>query len=176
MKCFPNGIPYPMYLRANILSSSGTLEEICQKFGCLVSTITRLRRLYIETGTFEGGRKNRAETEHVRKTLTSDDCYSLVCLVNLYPQCTLKEMQSYLLIGQRVSVSTSTICRELKRCGFSRKNLNRFSIFRQEPSRIAWWVNPPDLNGCAGVRIDDLASQRPWMHPRMNPPGCIHLD
>ena len=156
VKCFPNGTPYPIYTRTNIISSVGTIAAITNEWGCSESTVSRIRKLYLDTGQLEGGRSKTTRTCHDHKTLTPDDCHSLVCFVNLYPQVTLRELQCYLMIGQHVVVSIATISRELKRLGFTRKKVNRFSIYRHEPSRIAWWTNGPDLNGVAGIPANDL--------------------
>ena len=108
------------------------------------------------TSLVKGGRRPITNPDDRRLILSADDVVNMLQFISICPQVSLAELQSYLELGLHVSVSMSTLCRELKRCGFSRKKINRFSQKRDETQRIDWWVRGVHLNGVAGVNPDML--------------------
>ena len=150
----PTGVSYPLWFRENVVASTLSAPKTAAAFGISAGSVHRFRALH-RAGQLEGGRKPR-DVDSRNLTLTPDDIEGLMIFVNISPQATLRELQSYLLHGHHVQVSTSTVCRELKRCGMSRKKLKRFSLLRDEEERIKWWTSPPHENGVAGLDVDSI--------------------
>ena len=151
----PIGVPYPSWVRQNIVASTKSHIDTASEFNLSVSTVKRVRERWQKYGDIKVGRREVPPSER-RCTLTPRDCEVLAQFICSYPQVTLVQLQQFLFIGLRVALSTSTICRELKKLGFTRKQINRYSIYRRESDRVNWWLNPPCLNGCNGVAVDDL--------------------
>ena len=149
------GVPNRDWVRRNIIESQASDSETARDLRLSVSTVRRVRQRWLREGNLRVGRIDVHPSER-RSTLTPRDCQVLAQFICIYPQVTLVQLQQFLLIGLRVALSTSTICRELKRLGFSRKQINRYSIYRRESDRLSWWTNPPSQNGCYGVPVDNL--------------------
>ena len=118
--------------------------------------MVRFRRLNAAGQGLGGGREPQTSPFQRNFLLSPADIINMMQFISIVPQATLVELQSYFLLGFNISVSTSTLCREIKNCGYSRKNINRFSIRRDEAQRILWWVNGPNQNGVAGANADIL--------------------
>ena len=156
VRLFPNGVPYPRYIRENIVLSSGQLLEVSKEWNVSRSTVYRIKLLMRLTDDV-CGRKPYALTKKWSKcTLSAEDALNLSLFVIMCPQVTLFECKQFLLIGIQVEVSLSTVCRELKRLGITRKQLNRPSLRRREIDRVNWWINLPHLGGIGGVRAELL--------------------
>jgi hypothetical protein len=56
----------------------------------------------------------------------------------------LEECADFLEMCCDASVSRATICRELRRMGFTWKQLKYFSMFRNEDDRVLYWTNSPE--------------------------------
>ena len=151
----PVGVAYPNWVRQNIVLSDLSHEETAKKLNVSLCTVRRARKRWQSHGDLHAGRF-QVHPSLRRSTLSANDCQILAQFVCMYPQVTLVQLQQFLFIGLKVALSTATICRELKKLGFSRKQINRFSIYRRESDRISWWLNPPSLNGCNGVDVDDI--------------------
>ena len=142
----PSGVPFPEWFRANVVSASGTIDEISSTFHCSQASVSRWRRRILDGKPLKGG------GAHAEKcVLSADDVMNMLQFVSLCPMVSLPELQSYLLLGFEVDVSQSTLCRELQRCGFSRKKIQRFSNLRDEAQRISWWVLGVHQNGVCGL-------------------------
>ena len=152
----PSGVAYPLWFRENVVNATGTIEQIAAQFNCSRSSIVRFRRLNSAGQGLQGGRRQVSSPDARKFLFSAQDVVNMLQFISIYPQVSLAELQSYFLLGFNITVSTSTLCRELKRCGYSRKNINRFSVRRDEAQRIRWWVNGPHLNGVAGVNADML--------------------
>ena len=151
----PVGIPYPEWMRLNIVDSTQSHADTAKVLNVSVSTVKRVRYRWRDFGDCQVGRQNVPAA--LRKcTLSPTDCEILSQFVGMYPQATLMQLQNFLFIGLHIAVSTATVSRELRRLGFSRKKINRYSIYRRESDRVNWWLKPPASNGCLGVLVDDL--------------------
>ena len=153
---WPRGVAYPVWFRANIVSASGSIDDIAERYHCSRASVIRFRRLSARGLPLAGGRQPILNPDDRNWTLNSDQVVDMLQFICMCPQVSLVELQSYLLLGFHVNVSQSTLCRELRRCGFSRKKINRFSSQRNEAQRVDWWVNGIHNNGVAGVNPDLL--------------------
>ena len=151
----PVGVRYPLWFRRNVVASTLTHADTASQFGISVSSVVRFRDLAL-VGLLEGGRRVEVDPSDRKLTLTPEDIEGLLVFLTVCPQATLRELQSYLFEGHRVIVSISTLCRELKRCGYSRKKLKRFSMLRDESERVRWWTSSPHNRGVAGLNVDLL--------------------
>ena len=152
----PSGVAYPLWFRENVVAATGTISDIAQQFNCSTVTVSRFRCLHVAGEGLGGGRRLVSAPDDRNFLLSTDDVVNMLQFISMCPQATLAELQSYFLLGFDIAVSKSTLCRELQNCGYSRKQINRFSIRRDEAQRILWWVNGPLQNGVAGVNPDVL--------------------
>ena len=76
--------------------------------------------------------------------MDEDDALFLWCWTMAFPEVMRDEAQVALQMFRGVTVSLPTISREWQRLGLSRGVMTWYSALRREPSRIAWWCNPPD--------------------------------
>lgn len=62
------------------------------------------------------------------------------------PSLSLEELKTIVETAsdRDIEVSVSLISRELDNIGMSRKQLQYFSMNRDEADRVAFWINPPD--------------------------------
>ena len=142
----PRGVPYPDWLRAEVLDSH-TFEssrDVAEKWSISQSTVIRIWR---DSGAIQGKTGTRLQL----CSLTEDDAAFLCLLKVTYPQASLSECQLALEIERGKVVSLSTVSRELRRLGMTRKKMERFSTRRDEDRRVSWWTTPPHMGGCAGV-------------------------
>ena len=142
----PCGVAYPDWIRGHILDSPvcETTRSIAKRLNVSQSTVVRVLN--------EEDNRVRREGPRPNKCILSQDDAAFLCLLKChYPQASLAECQLALDIERSKQVSLSTISRELKRLGMTRKKMQRFSSRRDEDSRVRWWTHPPHLGGCAGV-------------------------
>jgi hypothetical protein len=62
----------------------------------------------------------------------------------LNQSASLQSYVDFLKIVCNVTISKSTVCRELKKLGFSYKNMEYYSMSRDENDRINYWCNGPE--------------------------------
>ena len=137
------------------MASTQSHADTASALNVSVSTVKRVRYRWRDHGDCQVGRETVPAS--LRKcTLSPSDCEVLSQFVGMYPQVTLVQLQNFLFLGLNIAVSTATVSRELSRLGFSRKKINRYSIYRRESDRVNWWLKPPACNGCLGVSVDDL--------------------
>ena len=142
----PIGVPYPDWLRARIQESpwSETTRYIARRLQVSQSTVVRILSSDLTCRSDNGRRYSDC-------VLSEYDAAFLCILKCEYPQASLDECRLALEIERGKVVSNSTVSRELKRLGMTRKKMQRYSIRRSEDSRVAWWTRPPHMGGCAGV-------------------------
>ena len=147
----PCGVAYPDWLRGKILGSPlvETTRSIARRLDISQSTVVRVLNDDGDHIVRNGPRLNEC-------ILTEEDAAFLCLLKCHYPQASLAECQLALEIERSKVVSISTVSRELKRLGMTRKKMQRFSSKRDEDSRVRWWTQPPHLGGCAGVDWTNL--------------------
>ena len=111
----------------------------------------------------EGHFRPREHSGGPARKMDEDDALFLWCWTMAFPAVMRDEAAMALQMFRSVTVSLPTTSREWKRLGLSRGVMAWYSALRREPSRIAWWCNPPDpaLNakenrGIAGVCHADL--------------------
>jgi len=94
-----------------------TYEQLADRFVIGRASVDRILRRARETGSVEpaphGGGPARRITQEVEKVLVE--------LVQTRPDATLEELCSALATRAGVAVSRATMCRELRRLGFTRK-------------------------------------------------------
>ena len=152
----PNGVAYPEWFRSNIVAATGTIDDIALQFNCSRASVVRFRRLARNGEPLAGGRQPKLHPDDRKWILTADVVVHMLEFISMSPQVSLVELQSFLLCGFNITVSQSTVCRELKRCGYSRKKINRFSMNRDEVQRVNWWLNSVDNRGVAALNPDLL--------------------
>ena len=145
-RLFPVGVAYPDWLRARIQNAPicETTRAIARRLRVSQSTVVRILNSDLSARKRTGQRFDEC-------ILSESDAAFLCILKCEYPQASLSECRLALEIERGKLVSTSTISRELKRLGMTRKKLQRFSCRRNEDSRVCWWTRPPHMGGCAGV-------------------------
>ena len=143
---FPVGVPYPDWLRSQIQDAPWceSTRSIARRFRVSQSTVVRILNSDLAS-RYQNGRR------FAECVLSQSDAAFLCFLKCEYPQASLSECRVALEIERGKVVSTSTVSRELKRLGMTRKRMQRFSIKRNEDMRVRWWTKPPHLGGCAGV-------------------------
>ena len=147
----PCGVSYPDWIRGKILDSplEETTRSIAKRIGISQSTVVRVLNADEDRVFRNGPRPNEC--------ILSEEDAAFLCLLKCnYPQASLAECQLALEIERGKTVSISTVSREIKRLGMTRKKLQRFSSRRDEDSRVRWWTQPPHLGGCAGVDWSNL--------------------
>ncbi|KAJ6528021.1 hypothetical protein B0H19DRAFT_969404 [Mycena capillaripes] len=97
------------------------------------STFWRTRKLWRETGWVE---KPKSEIRGRRRLLHRDNLHYIMSLVNLRPDWFLDELLHLLKHNRYISVHFTTIFRELKRLGMSRKKLQKIASERNENLRL----------------------------------------
>ncbi len=140
------GTAYPSWLRNNIANSSGTVAQRASAFRVSRSTVYRIDSGLCQPNAREPGPK---------LLLSPEMAASLAVMTLGYPQISLFECQCYMQQAHGIRVSLSTISREFKRLGFSRKIIKRESNKRDEEQRVQWWTSPPP-RGCFGLFAPDL--------------------
>ena len=147
----PVGVPYPDWIRAQIQDSpvNQSTRSIARKMNLSQSTVSRILRSDLSARDNSGVRLREC-------ILTEDDATFLCTLKCEYPQASLAECQIALDLERGKVVSLSTVSRELKRLGMTRKKLQRFSCRRDESARVRWWTMPPHMGGCSGVDWTNL--------------------
>ena len=147
----PVGVAYPDWIRAQIQDSPAfeSTRSIARRFNVSQSTVARILRSDFTERDVHGVRLNEC-------SLSMEDAAFLFILKCEYPQASLAECQLALETERGKLVSLATVSREIKRLGMTRKKLQRFSIRRDEQSRVRWWTMPPHMGGCAGVDWTNL--------------------
>ena len=147
----PAGIAYPDWLRARIHDSppSESTRSIASRLHVSQSTVVRV----LNSATASTGLNGQRQRECI---LTEDDASFLCVLKCEYPQASLYECQIALELERGKAVSISTVSREIRRLGMTRKKMSRFSCKRDENARVRWWTHPPHLGGCLGVDWTNL--------------------
>lgn len=158
----PVGQGYPLWYRENVVASAQqmTIRETAQLHGCSASTVNRYNRLVENNGSVER-QPRRGGQPH---KLLPEEVIALLWAVLNIPSLSLEELKTIVEAASNrdIEVSVSLISRELDNIGMSRKQLQYFSMNRDEADRVAFWVNPPDhavRPGIFGVphgRIVDL--------------------
>ena len=139
-------VPYPDWLRAEVLDShpGESSRDVAENLSISQSTVIRIWR---DAGAIQGKSGTRLQL----CSLNEEDATFLCLLKVTYPQASLSECQLAIEIERGKLVSLSTVSRELRRLGMTRKKMERFSTRRDEDRRVSWWTNPPHMGGCAGV-------------------------
>ena len=147
----PIGVPYPDWVRAQIQTSpaSESTRAIAHRLNVSQSTVSRILRSDFSARDNHGARLAEC-------LLTEEDAAFLCILKCEYPQASLVECQIALELERGKVVSLSTVSREIRRLGMTRKKMQRFSCRRDEDSRVRWWTMPPHMGGCAGVDWTNL--------------------
>jgi hypothetical protein len=76
--------------------------------------------------------------------LNQDQTTVLLWYKLLNQSASLQSYVDFLKIVCNVTISKSTVCRELKKLGFSYKNMKYYSMSRDENDRINYWCNGPE--------------------------------
>ena len=147
----PTGVSYPDWLRAKIQDSppSETTRSIAKRLNVSQSTVVRVLNSGDDSLDNNGHR--------LRDCVLSEEDATFLCVLKCeYPQASLEECQLALELERGKAISISTVSRELKRLGMTRKKMQRFSCRRDENARVRWWTHPPHLGGCFGVDWTNL--------------------
>jgi transposase len=144
----PSGSGYVAYTRQRILADEGTAADVAARQGVSVSTVYRVRRRYLETGSAErapasGGRPRKLREEAV-------EAVRVLTVVN--PSVRRDEVQDALRALLNVDISPSLVTRTWARLGFTHKHVHKYYRFRDEDRRVRYWCNPPvGVRGVAGI-------------------------
>ncbi|KAJ6457180.1 hypothetical protein C8R47DRAFT_1180960 [Mycena vitilis] len=109
------------------------LSDILDIVGFSESTFWRTRKLWRETGYVS---KPKSETSGRRRLLHREDIDYILRRVNLRPDWFLDELLTLLKHNRYISVHFTTIFRELRRLGVSRKKLKKIAAERNELVRM----------------------------------------
>ena len=102
-----------------------------------------------------------------RRTLEQPDLYGVIVeAVMSHPGMYLSEMQKVLLKNTGISVSLTTICRTLKRLGFTRKRLRYIAMQQNEFKRQEFIDEMEYLDANMIVWLDETGSDRRNAHRR----------
>ena len=142
----PVGVPYPDWFRAQIQAAPAieTTRSIARRFRVSQSTVVKILNSDLSSRSQNGRR-------FAECVLSQSDAAFLCILKCEYPQASLAECCVALETERGKVVSISTVSRELKRLGTTRKRMQRFLTRRNEDMRVRWWTRPPHMGGCAGV-------------------------
>jgi transposase len=153
----PVGVPYPDYVRQNILHATGSVRERAATEKVSESTVRRVDKHYAQTGS----ETPRAYVHGPPRLLSETDAAKVAWFMINYPQAKNEEVRAFLKASStaQISVSSSTISTELQRLGMSGKLMKYFSANRDEADRVNFWCNPPnhpERPDIAGVGYRDI--------------------
>lgn len=117
-KAYSSDLRWRMVYQKYILGH--TFDKISANLNVDASTVSRIIRLFEETGTVYSLQGYR---EVPLKKLSAQDEISIVTAIMENPATYLRELKSILLYSSGIDVSTSCICKFLHKSGFSRKKL-----------------------------------------------------
>lgn len=140
------GLPYQLTARvsavASLIRNNGVINaETCTEARVSPMTLCRYRDRLLAQGTLSPSR----HTGGPQTLLSADDSYFLALWTMMFPTVSGAEAAAALRMHRGIAVSESTVYREWDRLHMPRKILRLLSAARSEPSRIAWWTNPPNL-------------------------------
>ena len=148
------GHPHALAVRRNVLKMKGSVQSVAKARGVCPQSVRDFRALLQHGGDLQPLPRSGGPSFK----LSADDAYALYLYTVLVTDASREECCCFLLVFRHVAVSESTISKEWKRLGISRKMMKYYSMVRDEPSRIAWWVKTNDLSkprherGVAGVK------------------------
>lgn len=136
--------PISTDLRIRIVESRAqeglTYEELAERYQVGRATVDRVLRLARETGSVEPAAHAGGPARQIKEAEQKMLCELLLAR----PDATLEELCEALAVRTGVRVSAPTMCRELKRLGWSRKK-NRWLPGSGSPRR-SW----PDVRHSSG--------------------------
>lgn len=134
-------------------------KTVSQNLCVDVSTVRRTVHLFSATGSVD----KRPYPEHQgrqRRKLTETDRFLILELVLERPGIYLNELRHELLVTTGTEASTSTICRFLHSCGFSRTKIRTVALQRSEELRARYAVEVALYSPRMFVFVDETGSDR----------------
>ena len=133
-----------------------TIKEISELLFISSRSVQRYTALFDETGDI-----SPATYQHgPQRLLTVYEETALVQALLSKPDMYLEELRQEIIQSTGTDVSTSTICRTLKRLGFSRKRLRHVALQRSEEKRKTFMEEMEYLNADMLVWIDECGSDK----------------
>ena len=121
-----------------------------------VKTVRRIVKLFLNTGDVEpSSRKNGPD-----RLISEFDELVLVQCVSEKPSMYLHELQNELFCATGTWVDCATVCRTLKRLGFSRKKIRYVALQQSEEQRITFMAEMVALNPQMLIWIDETGCER----------------
>ena len=153
---YPHGTAYPPWFQNNIANAPGTVTERASMYHVSRATVYRIDTRAAANHAEPMSLANPQHRTNFRGTLLGPSEAAVLAVLTFgNPQVSLTESQAFLHQGFGLNISQSTISREFRRLGFSRKQVHRVSIKRDEDQRVAWWTSPLPV-GCLGLLAPDL--------------------
>ena len=148
-----NGVPYSESHRVSamnaMLTHGGSVRASARDARCSPSTLCRYVKRYAREGSFSA----RKHTGGQASSLSAEDAHFLHMFYLAFPTTYLYEAQAAVELFRGVTVSVSTVWRELDRLGLTRKAMKYYSTERREWSRVLWWTALPGAVDAAGNAV-----------------------
>lgn len=114
-------LAYSLDLRKRVVAayeeSTATIAEIAERFSVGQTFLKKMLRQQRELGSLE----RLPSGAGAKKVLSKEQRQWLAKQIKAQPDATLAELQARLLAEKKISVSTATVCRELKSLNLPRK-------------------------------------------------------
>ena len=133
-----------------------TIEEIQELLYVSTRSVRRFLALFEETGDVSPAIQQRG----LPRSLDAFEEMSLIQSLLNKPEMYLEELRQELIEISGTDVSVSTICKTLKRLGFSRKKLRQVALQRSEEQRLEFKEEMAYLDADMLVWIDECGSNR----------------
>ena len=133
-----------------------TIEEIQELLYVSTRSVRRFLALFEETGDVSPAIQQRGPP----RSLDAFEEMSLIQSLLNKPEMYLEELRQELIEISGTDVSVSTICKTLKRLGFSRKKLRQVALQRSEEQRLEFKEEMAYLDADMLVWIDECGSNR----------------
>jgi len=135
-------VPYPNHTRHNVAISQGSISERAKRDNVSESFVYRLdRRIKADGGDWR--RRASSKLKGRPRKLTQREAGLLMWQKCISRTVSLADAQKALKLATGTTASKSTVSREWKRLGLTKKRVERISYTRDESDRIAFWSKGP---------------------------------